>query len=253
MPLPAPARSGCRVGVKDTGGEPGYAETLLAADRSMLLGTEDDLWRRLGIGAQGVVSALADFVPGEIVEVYRRAKAGEEAGAGSSQRGCGGRGPRPKSTPPRRCSRSSRRPATAWPWAPSVRRSCRPRATTTLARCWTSRKQPGKEPRPTPSPGSRETRNPRCGTPPRPRPRARPSPGSACRLRRIPDRATLCRLPTSCNRGRERMATGRARQAKLARMAIPEGYPTKLVEEASPRFGTGRFRLASLCVGKRVR
>jgi dihydrodipicolinate synthase/N-acetylneuraminate lyase len=67
-------------GVKDSGGEPGYAETLLAADRGVLLGTEDDLWRRLGIGAQGVVSALANFVPAEIVEVYRRAKAGEEAG-----------------------------------------------------------------------------------------------------------------------------------------------------------------------------
>ena len=67
-------------GVKDSGGEPGYAETLLAADRGVLLGTEDDLWRRLGIGAKGVVSALANFVPGEIVEVYRRAKVGEEAG-----------------------------------------------------------------------------------------------------------------------------------------------------------------------------
>ncbi len=154
-------------GVKDSGGEPGYAETLLAADRGVLLGTEDDLWRRLGIGAKGVVSALANFVPEEIVEVYRRAKAGEEAGAGSSQRGSGGRGPRPKSTPPRRCSRSSRRPAMECSWAPSALRSCRPRATTTLARCWTSRKRPVKEARPTPSLGSIEPPAPRCDTPQR--------------------------------------------------------------------------------------
>lgn len=57
------------MGVKDPGGEPRYAKARLAADRGMPLGTGDDLWRRLGIGAQGVVSALANFVPSEIVEV----------------------------------------------------------------------------------------------------------------------------------------------------------------------------------------
>jgi dihydrodipicolinate synthase/N-acetylneuraminate lyase len=52
-------------GDKDPGGEPRYVKARLAADRGMPLGTEDDLWRRLGIGAQGVVSALANFVPGK--------------------------------------------------------------------------------------------------------------------------------------------------------------------------------------------
>ena len=38
---------------KDSGGEPGYAEALLSADRGVLLGTEDDLWERLNLRAQG--------------------------------------------------------------------------------------------------------------------------------------------------------------------------------------------------------
>lgn len=132
-------------GVKDSGGEPGYAETLLAADRGVLLGTEDDLWRRLGIGAQGVVSALANFVPEEIVEVYRRAKAGEEAGGRElSERLRRVRAKTKEHAAPAVLKKLSRRPAMECSWASSVRRSCRPRATTTLARRWTSRKRPGK-------------------------------------------------------------------------------------------------------------
>jgi len=44
-------------GVKDSGGEPGYAEALLTVDKGVLLGTEDDLWERLASGAQGAISA----------------------------------------------------------------------------------------------------------------------------------------------------------------------------------------------------
>ena len=65
-------------GVKDSGGEEGYAEAVLAAGKGVLLGTEDDLWRRLGTGAQGAISALANFVPEEVLEVYGAARAGDE-------------------------------------------------------------------------------------------------------------------------------------------------------------------------------
>jgi dihydrodipicolinate synthase/N-acetylneuraminate lyase len=67
-------------GVKDSGGEPGYAEAVLRGGKGVLIGTEDDLWRRLNVGAQGVISALANFIPEEIVEMSRRVAEGDEAG-----------------------------------------------------------------------------------------------------------------------------------------------------------------------------
>lgn len=66
-------------GVKDSGGETGYAEAILDAGKGVLIGTEDDLWENLNLGAQGVISALANFVPEKIVEVYKKARAGDEA------------------------------------------------------------------------------------------------------------------------------------------------------------------------------
>ena len=66
-------------GVKDSGGEEGYAEAVLGAGKGVLLGTEDDLWRRLGTGAQGAISALANFVPEEVLEVYQAATENDEA------------------------------------------------------------------------------------------------------------------------------------------------------------------------------
>lgn len=65
-------------GVKDSGGEEGYAEAILGMGKGVLLGTEDDLWRRLATGAQGAISALANFVPEEVLEVYRAAREGDE-------------------------------------------------------------------------------------------------------------------------------------------------------------------------------
>jgi dihydrodipicolinate synthase/N-acetylneuraminate lyase len=67
-------------GVKDSGGEEGYAESVLQDGKGVLLGTEDDLWRRLGTGAQGVISALANYIPEEVLELYAKHKAGDEAG-----------------------------------------------------------------------------------------------------------------------------------------------------------------------------
>ena len=66
-------------GVKDSGGEEGYAEAVLQGGKGVLLGTEDDLWRRLGTGAQGVISALANFMPEEVLEVYEKHGEGNEA------------------------------------------------------------------------------------------------------------------------------------------------------------------------------
>jgi dihydrodipicolinate synthase/N-acetylneuraminate lyase len=66
-------------GVKDSGGEEGYAESVLQGGKGVLLGTEDDLWRKLGTGAQGVISALANFIPEAVLELYEKHREGDEA------------------------------------------------------------------------------------------------------------------------------------------------------------------------------
>ena len=81
VPVPESLVTGLPVwGVKDSGGEPGYAEAVLEAGKGVLIGTEDDLWQSLNLGAQGVISALANFIPEEIVEMYRKVEVGDEAG-----------------------------------------------------------------------------------------------------------------------------------------------------------------------------
>ena len=67
-------------GVKDSGGEEGYAEAVLASNKGVLLGTEDGLWRGLDTGAQGVISALANFIPEEVIELYNKHREGDETG-----------------------------------------------------------------------------------------------------------------------------------------------------------------------------
>jgi dihydrodipicolinate synthase/N-acetylneuraminate lyase len=67
-------------GVKDSGGEPDYAETLLEEGKGVLIGTEDDLWQRLNLGAQGAISALANFIPEKILEMYEKVKSGDGVG-----------------------------------------------------------------------------------------------------------------------------------------------------------------------------
>jgi len=80
VPIPEEVVTGLPVwGVKDSGGEPGYAEALLQAGKGVLVGTEDDLWWRLNMGAQGVISALANFAPRVILEIYEKVEAGDEA------------------------------------------------------------------------------------------------------------------------------------------------------------------------------
>ena len=81
VPIPEEVVTGLPVwGVKDSGGEPGYAEAVLAGGKGVLLGTEDDLWQRLNTGAQGAISALANFIPERIVEMHEKVKSGDEAG-----------------------------------------------------------------------------------------------------------------------------------------------------------------------------
>lgn len=67
-------------GVKDSGGEPGYAEALLQRGKGVLVGTEEDLWQKLSVDAQGMISALANFVPEELLEMYEKAKSGDDVG-----------------------------------------------------------------------------------------------------------------------------------------------------------------------------
>ena len=81
VPVPERVVKGLPVwGVKDSGGEEGYAEAVLEGGKGVLLGTEDDLWRRLGTGAQGVISALANFIPEEVLGLYEKHGEGDEAG-----------------------------------------------------------------------------------------------------------------------------------------------------------------------------
>ena len=67
-------------GAKDSGGESGYAEALLKAGKGVLIGTEDDLWQNLNLGAPGIISALANFIPEEMLEMYEKVRSGDEAG-----------------------------------------------------------------------------------------------------------------------------------------------------------------------------
>ena len=79
VPVPEEVVTGVPVwGVKDSGGEPGYAEALLEKGKGVLIGTEDDLWQRLNIGAQGAISALANFIPEKILEMHEKVKSGDE-------------------------------------------------------------------------------------------------------------------------------------------------------------------------------
>lgn len=65
-------------GAKDSGGDSGYTERVLTAGRGVLLGTEDDLVSKLALGPQGMISALANFIPEQMLEMHRLALSGDE-------------------------------------------------------------------------------------------------------------------------------------------------------------------------------
>jgi 4-hydroxy-tetrahydrodipicolinate synthase len=71
-------------GVKDSGGEAGYAEAVHAAGKGVLVGTEDDVRSKVGAGAQGAISALANFAPREVVALYEGARDGGDAASGEA-------------------------------------------------------------------------------------------------------------------------------------------------------------------------
>jgi dihydrodipicolinate synthase/N-acetylneuraminate lyase len=76
IPLPTELVTGLPVwGVKDSGGEAGYAGTVHAAGKGVLVGTEDDLPGRLRT-AHGSISALANIVPEQVVALYQHVRGG---------------------------------------------------------------------------------------------------------------------------------------------------------------------------------
>ncbi len=84
IPVPAKMVGALSVwGVKDSGGEHGYAEAVLEHGKDVLIGTEDDLYARLNSGARGAISALANFMPEEIVEMHRLVKSGDDSRGGA--------------------------------------------------------------------------------------------------------------------------------------------------------------------------
>jgi len=81
VPVPAELVTSLPVwGVKDSGGEAGYAEAVHAAGKGVLVGTEDDLPARL-LTAHGSISALANIVPEQVVALYRHVRDGRSAEA----------------------------------------------------------------------------------------------------------------------------------------------------------------------------
>ena len=81
IPIPSELVTSLSVwGVKDSGGEAGYADSIHAAGKGILVGTEDDLPARLG-AADGSISALANIVPEQVVELYEHVRGGRPAAA----------------------------------------------------------------------------------------------------------------------------------------------------------------------------
>lgn len=64
-------------GVKDSSGEDAYTRSVLEAGKGVLIGTEDDLWARLATGAQGAISALANFMPDQVVALHEKVLEGD--------------------------------------------------------------------------------------------------------------------------------------------------------------------------------
>lgn len=70
-------------GVKNSAGDVDYSAAVRAAGKGVLLGTEDDLAGQLP-HAEGAISALANIVPEQIVDLFRRVRSagpGDQAGA----------------------------------------------------------------------------------------------------------------------------------------------------------------------------
>lgn len=81
VPVPAGLVTSLPVwGVKDSSGEAGYAEAVHGNGQGVLLGTEDDYPGRLAF-ATGAISALANIVPEQVVELFRAVRSGDDSRA----------------------------------------------------------------------------------------------------------------------------------------------------------------------------
>ncbi len=67
-------------GVKNSAGDPAYSAAVRASGKGVFLGTEDDLAGQLP-DAVGAISALANIVPEQVVELHARVRAGDHDGA----------------------------------------------------------------------------------------------------------------------------------------------------------------------------
>ena len=82
VPIPPEVAGSMSVwGVKDSGEDPDYTPAVVATGREVLVGTEDDLAVRLGRGASGVVSGLANAAPELVVSIWEAVQAGDAAAA----------------------------------------------------------------------------------------------------------------------------------------------------------------------------
>ena len=81
VPVPAEVVASLPVwGVKNSAGDPAYSEAVRDAGLEVMVGTEDDLVRDLP-DSHGAISALANIVPEQMVEVHQRILAGDAEGA----------------------------------------------------------------------------------------------------------------------------------------------------------------------------
>jgi 4-hydroxy-tetrahydrodipicolinate synthase len=79
VPVPADLVTSLPVwGVKNSEGDPAYSATVRAAGQQVMVGTEGDLARDLA-DSHGCISALANIVPAQMVEILRRVRAGDDA------------------------------------------------------------------------------------------------------------------------------------------------------------------------------
>jgi len=81
VPVPADLVAALPVwGVKNSSDDPEYSHAVRAAGKQVMVGTESDLAHDL-LDAFGAISALANVVPAQMVEVHRRTEMGDDEGA----------------------------------------------------------------------------------------------------------------------------------------------------------------------------
>ncbi|MBA2272847.1 MAG: dihydrodipicolinate synthase family protein [Actinobacteria bacterium] len=76
--VPAEVIAGCDVwGVKDSGADVDYGAAVMGTGKKVLFGSEHDLWRRLSLGAPGMITALGNFMPEAMTAMYGCVQTGD--------------------------------------------------------------------------------------------------------------------------------------------------------------------------------